>query len=74
VPSDLLIVACGLIALWWVWWIPGEMSRVRDRAAAKGADADRFDRRMTPTLRIVRPVVAVAGLATLVVGVIDLVT
>ena len=70
--SDLILVVCGLVAVWWSWWVPGKMARIRDKAALKGADPERFDRKMAPVLRVVRPVVAGAGIAIIVVGVIGL--
>ena len=70
VTTDLVLVVCGLVAVWWAWWVPGEMARIRDQAALKGADPVRFDKKMAPVLQVVRPLVAIAGIAIIVVGVI----
>lgn len=72
-PAGISMIAVGFIAiLWGGWWVPRQLSRVRERATPQGRE--RYDRLMAPVVmgRIRRTSVIVGG-ACVLTGVVYLI-
>jgi hypothetical protein len=74
VTVDALLIVVGFMAIYWGgWWVPQRLRQIGERIPPQGRE--RYDRLMIPvTMRRMRRLSVIAGGATVLIGVVYLLT